>query len=100
MSKTEQGVEIINEELQEVLEASPKDRLARSARLLGMYLALYKHRFGELTAEEYRELNSHVAVQDALGRAIYTAGMRELIDMLALVAHHEDPPQENPQWVN
>ena len=62
-----EDLEQLNEDLQEILDSSPKDRLARSARLLGMYLALYKHHFGELSPNEYNEINSHVAVQDDLG---------------------------------
>lgn len=81
-------IERLNGELQGLLEAVPKDMLARAARLLGMYVALYKQHFGELTSEDYRRLNAHVAVQDELGRAIYRAGMHELICMLDLVHDH------------
>ena len=81
-------IEHLNSELQDILAAVPKDMLARAARLLGMYVALYKQHFGELSPEDYRRLNAHVAVQDALGRAIYRAGMHELICMLDLVHDH------------
>lgn len=85
----------LNDELQDVIENASKERLTRAARLLGMYLALYKHHFGELSPEEYRELNSHVAMQDELGQSIYIEGMHELLDMVSLVEHHDRDPDWN-----
>ena len=82
----------LNEALHDVIDSAPKTRLARSARLLGMYLALYKRHYGELTPAQYEEINGHVERQDEVGRAIYSDGMQELIEMLAVVAAHEPDP--------
>lgn len=87
-------IERLNNELQDVLDSMPKEILARAARLLGMYVALYKAHFGDLAPEDYRRLNAHVAAQDKLGRSIYRAGMGELMSMLDLVREHTECDEE------
>ncbi len=79
----------LNEDLDYILRRASKDQVARCARLLGAYLALYKHYFGELTEEQYRTINAAAIDGDAFGQDIFSTGCKEVLDMLALVALQE-----------
>lgn len=73
---------------QELAADRSHDELAQCVRVLGMYLALYKNRFGDIPACEYEVLEGTGDVNEEL-QAIVTRGLEEAYAMLRLVAGGE-----------
>jgi len=77
----------IYQQFERLLQFSSTQDLARCARLLGLYVAMYKHEFGELPAEachsylasEENDANDPVIAQ------IFTAGLQEVTSLLTLI---------------
>ena len=82
----------LHTELQDCLEGSSKDDLAQCARLLAMYLSIYKRKFGELPSQDFYQLNLPTTDEE-LGTDIFIDGMLEMIDMLALISAE---PMQSP----
>lgn len=72
-------------EVDEAVSDSSKAQIAQCARLLATYVALYKHQFGELTDEQYSDLSERLADSLEFGESVYSGGLREMLETLALV---------------
>ena len=84
-------------DVDDAVSASTKAQIAQCARLLATYLALYKHQFGELTNEQYSRLSDRLGESLEFGESVYSTGLRELLETLALV---EVYGMDSPPWSN
>ncbi len=77
----------LHQKIERLLQFSSNEDLARCARLLGLYLAMYKHEFGELSeATCDRYLNAgNTANNDPLIAEIFTSGLQEVSSLLTLI---------------
>ena len=81
-------------DVEDAVSDSTKEQVAQCARLLATYLALYKHKYGELTTEEYAELNEQLSDSLEFGEAVYCSGLQEMLETLALVEVYDlDQPK-------
>ncbi|MGH8248849.1 MAG: hypothetical protein ACREUU_20770 [Gammaproteobacteria bacterium] len=69
---------------QELVERCNRDELAQCIRLLGMYLSLYKGRYGDVADVQYAELLSSIDSDAELER-LFSRGLDEAIAMLTLI---------------
>ena len=82
-----------------------RDELVQCVRILGMYLALYKGRFGDIPACDYRRLEDAVVLNDEL-RSIMMRGIEEAYAMLSLIAASDPfterrmPALSTPEFIN
>lgn len=79
------NVQALHAEVESVMVGTTKQRLAQCARLLATYVALYKHQFGELSSEQYNALSEELSENLEFGESVYSSGLRELLETLALV---------------
>lgn len=82
-------IQDLQADVDDAVSHSTKAQLAQCARLLGTYVALYKHKFGELTNEEYVELGTKITDSLEFGEAVYSSGLQEFLETLALVEVHD-----------
>ncbi|MDP6182405.1 MAG: hypothetical protein QF609_01165 [Gammaproteobacteria bacterium] len=82
-------IQDLQAEVDDAVSDSSKAQIAQCARLLATYVALYKHQFGELTDEQYSHLSERLAENLEFGESVYSRGLRELLETLALVEVHE-----------
>jgi len=77
----------IHQQYERLLQFSSNEDLARCARLLGLYLAMYKHEFGELPAETCSRYlqTGDTSENDPLIAEIFNAGLREVTSLLTLI---------------
>ena len=80
-------------ELQMLIKTSGKSELAQCIRMLSMYIAIYKKRFGELPPDSYEKLLSSEEVDVDTAR-IFDNGMLESIAILGMVIK-SNSDQEN-----
>jgi len=80
-------------ELQMLIKTSGKSELAQCIRMLSMYIAIYKKRFGELLPDSYEKLLSSDEVDVDTAR-IFDNGMLEAIAILGMVIK-SNSDQEN-----
>jgi hypothetical protein len=85
-------IEDLQADVDDAVSASSKAQIAQCARLLATYVALYKHQFGELTDEQYSHLSNRLARNLEFGESVYSSGLRELLETLALVDIHDVDP--------
>lgn len=74
----------LHQELELRVAESSKAELEQCARLLAMYLAVYKRRFGEISVSDSDTLSEHELRGDS-GAEVFAMGLVELKDMLQLV---------------
>jgi len=77
----------IHRQFERLLQISSSDDLARCARLLGLYLAIYKHEFGEIpstTIEGFLDTEARDDM-DPLITEIFNTGLREVSSLLSLI---------------
>ena len=87
----------------EAVSCSSKAQMAQCARLLATYVALYKHKFGELSHAEYAEFGAQITDSLEFGEAVYSSGLQELLETLALVEVHGidlAPPPRTLRTIN
>jgi len=89
----------LHDELEVRVADSTKDELGQCARLLAMYLALYKRKYGELAAGDCQTPGRRDE-DKVSGAEVFALGMAELNEMLHLVATsgHEEcsyPPHSS-----
>ncbi len=87
-------IQDLQAEVDDAVSCSTKAQVAQCARLLATYVALYKHKFGELSHAEYAELGAQITNSLEFGEAVYSSGLQELLETLALVEVHDidSPP--------
>ena len=73
-----------HEEFQLLVDKSSKDELIQCAKLLAMYLSLYKLRFGEISANSYIDLLSCSENEEEL-TSIIEGGHEEASAMLRII---------------
>ncbi len=71
-------------EFTNLVHSSSRDDIANCAKFLAMYIALYRQKFGEISAEEYNRLMDRSKLDDE-SLAILEEGMDEASAMLKLV---------------
>ena len=84
-SALDSRIQDLQAELDDAVSDSTKDQVAQCARLLATYVALYKHEFGELTAEQYSQISERLCENLEFGESVYSSGLREMIETLVLV---------------
>ncbi len=73
-----------HEEFQLLVDKSSKEELIQCAKLLAMYLSLYKLRFGEISAKSYIDLLSCSENEEEL-TSIIEGGNEEASAMLKII---------------
>jgi len=94
-SALDSRIQDLQAELDDVVSDSTKDQVAQCARLLATYVALYKHEFGELTAEQYSHISERLCENLEFGESVYSSGLREMLETLVLVGVQD---VEQPRW--
>lgn len=79
------SLDLLQNEVDDVVSGCAKDQLAQCARLLATYVALYKHEFGELSQDRFAVLSQKLADNVEFGEAVYSTGLKELLETLAVV---------------
>lgn len=77
----------IHQQYERLLQFSSHEDLARCARLLGLYIAMYKHEFGELPAETCSRYlqTGDTSENDPLIAEIFNSGLQEVTSLLTLI---------------
>ena len=82
-------LETLQAQVENAVSESTKAQLTECARLLATYVALYKQQFGELTNQQYADINERLSASREFGESVYSSGLREMLDTLALVEIHD-----------
>lgn len=84
------------EEFIDLVQESNRDELGQCAKLLAMYLTVYKQRYGDIPLEEYIQSDAGTAFEGDLSQLIQE-GVKEATTMLNLV---RDEKRENEQQLH
>jgi hypothetical protein len=80
----------LHQEMELRVAGSTRDQLVQCARLLAMYVAMYKCRFGEVPADDYRALTEGDS-DEGPGAKVFAVGLAEMNEMLQLVEEAQSP---------
>lgn len=97
MDLTEADLEIIKQQhldFQELVHTCNHEELGQCAKLLAMYVAIYKQRYGELPLEKLTRITDTPAVNRELSMIIREA-IDEATTMLELVRDEQRQQQKN-----
>ena len=74
----------LHTKLEQQVAACNKQQLAQCARLLAMYVTVYRQTYGELSFEDYEDLQRAETDPDC-GASLFFDGMQEVTQMLTLI---------------
>lgn len=97
MELSEAELEIIrqqHQDFQELVQTCNHEELGQCAKLLAMYVAIYKQRYGELPLEKLTQITDTPAVNRELSLIIREA-IDEATTMLELVRNEQRQQQKN-----
>jgi hypothetical protein len=79
--------------LEAALEEATKEEVAACARLLGLNVAYYKGKYGEVPFEEHRKLMETESIDESMAKLL-AQGMLEMLMALAEATGKEDEVQK------
>ena len=96
MSVTKTELDLIKQqqiEFQDLEQDSNRNELGQCTKLLAMYIAIYKQRYGDIPVETYMQISEELAVNQELSQIIQD-GIEEASTMLRLVRNDQRQERE------
>ncbi len=95
MSVTKNELDLIKQqqiEFQDLVQDSNRSELGQCTKLLAMYIAIYKQRYGDIAIESYMQISEDSSVNQELSQIIQD-GIEEASTMLRMVRNDQRQEQ-------